>query len=148
MSANVEINLYHMSAALERLLRVLGGVREPEVLTDEEKEGGPGPCLANPHRMPDGAVLDRWGRLHPSPCPGMPDAADVADTERNRQRMRARIDSIIRHYGGNPADCRYCGAPIYWVRTTQGKRAPYDGDARSHWATCPQAATVRARYRR
>lgn len=37
------------------------------------------------------------------------------------------------------AECRSCGAPVLWVMTKGGKRAPLDRDGHSHFATCPQA---------
>ena len=37
------------------------------------------------------------------------------------------------------AACRSCAAPVLWVITTAGKRAPLDQDGHSHFATCPQA---------
>lgn len=42
-----------------------------------------------------------------------------------------------------PAACRSCGAPIAWVVTNAGKRAPIDPDGTNHFATCPQAESWR-----
>lgn len=41
--------------------------------------------------------------------------------------------------------CRSCGAPIWWIRTKAGKRAPVDADGTNHFATCPQADQWRKR---
>ena len=35
--------------------------------------------------------------------------------------------------------CRSCGAEMLWVTTRAGRRAPYDRDGVSHFATCPTA---------
>lgn len=35
--------------------------------------------------------------------------------------------------------CRSCGAAIEWRITAKGRRAPYDLDGTSHFATCPEA---------
>lgn len=40
-------------------------------------------------------------------------------------------------------ECRSCRARVAWVVTAKGKRAPYNPDGISHYATCPQAATWR-----
>lgn len=50
---------------------------------------------------------------------------------------------------GESARCRSCQAPIYWVLTEKGKRAPYNADAGpngepvSHFATCPESQAWR-----
>lgn len=48
-------------------------------------------------------------------------------------------------YPPEPSACRSCGAPIAWVVTRAGKRAPIDPDGTNHFATCPQAAEWRKR---
>jgi len=41
---------------------------------------------------------------------------------------------------GDLAVCKSCGAPIYWVKTKNGKRMPVNAKRpTSHFATCPQA---------
>jgi hypothetical protein len=47
--------------------------------------------------------------------------------------------------GEQPGACRSCGAPVMWVETKRGKRAPLNPDGTSHFATCPQAASWRKR---
>ena len=42
-----------------------------------------------------------------------------------------------------PGACRSCAAPVLWVETVRGKRAPLNADGTSHFATCPQAASWR-----
>lgn len=46
---------------------------------------------------------------------------------------------------GDLGTCRSCGATVYWRVTSAGKRAPYNPDGISHFATCPQAQTWRKR---
>lgn len=41
------------------------------------------------------------------------------------------------------ANCRSCGTLILWVITAKGKRAPYNADGVSHFATCPSASKWR-----
>lgn len=41
--------------------------------------------------------------------------------------------------GDNPTHCRSCRAPVLWVITTRGKRAPINEDGTSHFANCPDA---------
>ena len=33
--------------------------------------------------------------------------------------------------------CRSCNAVVTWGTTDRGKRAPFDADGTSHFATCP-----------
>ena len=45
---------------------------------------------------------------------------------------------------GTPkAQCRGCGALIYWIKTKKGKNMPVDADGQPHWATCEKADTFR-----
>lgn len=41
--------------------------------------------------------------------------------------------------GTRASACRSCAAPVLWVDTYGGKRAPLNADGTSHFATCPQA---------
>lgn len=41
--------------------------------------------------------------------------------------------------------CRSCRAEIRWARTPVGRSAPLNADGTSHFATCPDAASWRAR---
>ncbi len=38
-----------------------------------------------------------------------------------------------------PSGCSSCMETIYWIVTKNGKRAPYNPDGTSHFATCPNA---------
>jgi len=44
---------------------------------------------------------------------------------------------------GEPAQCRGCGAEIYWVVHRNGKRAPYTLLGLNHFADCPAAQSFR-----
>lgn len=46
---------------------------------------------------------------------------------------------------GEPGECRSCHAPVLWRLTAKGKRAPFDQDGTSHFATCPDATRWRKR---
>lgn len=49
----------------------------------------------------------------------------------------------------NLGDCRYCGMPVFWCVTQNGKRNPVDthpddeGLHESHFSTCPKVKHVR-----
>jgi hypothetical protein len=50
---------------------------------------------------------------------------------------------------GTPArECRSCGATIYWVVTSAGKRMPVDPDGESHFGTCPQSKSWSGKSRK
>lgn len=44
---------------------------------------------------------------------------------------------------GNESICRGCGEIIYWAITANDKRAPFDPDGISHFATCKAASKFR-----
>lgn len=37
------------------------------------------------------------------------------------------------------AKCRSCGAPIWWIKTKNGKNIPLDYNGDAHFSTCPHA---------
>lgn len=41
------------------------------------------------------------------------------------------------------AHCKACFAPMLWVLTTKGNRAPLNPDGTSHFASCPEAERFR-----
>lgn len=46
----------------------------------------------------------------------------------------------------NAARCRSCQAPIAWATHEHtGRKAPFNPDGTSHFASCPQAGTWRKR---
>lgn len=49
---------------------------------------------------------------------------------------------------GKLGRCKWCGQPVYWCKTKDGKGwIPINGDHVSHWKTCPNAKEVTKRYR-
>ena len=58
-----------------------------------------------------------------------------ATVERRQEALRMLFDKI-----GDEAKCDGCGATIYFIRHKSGKRAPYNPDAISHFATCQYAS--------
>jgi len=48
---------------------------------------------------------------------------------------------------GDAGACRSCSAPIVWIITAKGKRAPMNPDGTSHWSSCPDAAAWRDRMK-
>jgi hypothetical protein len=36
--------------------------------------------------------------------------------------------------------CKFCGAPIWWVQSSKGNRMPLDGDGAAHVGRCPGVA--------
>jgi hypothetical protein len=61
-----------------------------------------------------------------------------ATVERRQEALRMLFDKI-----GDAAKCDGCGAMIYFVRHKNGKLAPYNPDAVSHFATCQFAGEFR-----
>lgn len=46
-----------------------------------------------------------------------------------------------------PRSCLSCGARIFWIETSRGKRMCVDPDGTSHFATCKDAAKFRGKSR-
>ena len=46
-----------------------------------------------------------------------------------------------------PKRCLSCGARIFWIETSRGKRMPVDPDGTSHFATCAAASKFRGKSR-
>ena len=42
-----------------------------------------------------------------------------------------------------PRACRSCGASVFWIITTRGRRMPANADGTSHLSNCPNAAEHR-----
>jgi hypothetical protein len=61
-----------------------------------------------------------------------------AELQHAVRRMNVLLSNV-----GDPARCRGCGADILWVRHASGRRAPYDLNGETHWATCPKAEQFR-----
>ncbi len=78
------------------------------------------------------------------------DAGELFRAERDDLKViiTAALERDTRHtrffnFVSAPGKCSGCGAAIFWVVTKNGKRAPFNADAVSHWATCPQAESFR-----
>ena len=44
---------------------------------------------------------------------------------------------------GDPGRCKACGADIWWMKTRNGKVAPYTKHGVSHFMDCPKAEEFR-----
>ncbi len=62
----------------------------------------------------------------------------LAKLDALRSNVRALLDVI-----GGKSQCRACGADIWFVKTKNGKSAPYTAEALSHFADCPKAESFR-----
>ena len=71
------------------------------------------------------------------------EALDSEDA--NRLQATAYQAEALLKVVGDEGVCRDCLAPIYWVVTKASRRAPYNPDASSHFATCPKADEFRRR---
>lgn len=69
------------------------------------------------------------------------DTAERAAVEVAHQNIRDKHPGA--QPDGGPAECRSCKEEIYWALTRNGKRAPFDPDGTSHFATCADAARFR-----
>lgn len=57
-------------------------------------------------------------------------------------QLRVNVRRLLDVVGGR-AQCRSCGAEIWFVKTKAGKSAPYTAEALSHFADCPGAQEFR-----
>lgn len=57
-----------------------------------------------------------------------------------------RVISQLLLRAGEVAECRGCKATIYWIRTLNGKRIPYDEKGLNHFITCSKSADWRRPY--
>ena len=76
-------------------------------------------------------------------------AIGVAALNEIRQRREAlsKIESNIQMLyatlGASPGTCKACGAAIWWVKTKNGKNAPFTAAGLNHFADCPKAKNFR-----
>lgn len=61
------------------------------------------------------------------------------------EEWATNMQSLLSILGGPPGDCRSCGATVTWVTTRHDKKMPVNFTGVSHFATCPNAKTHRAR---
>lgn len=53
--------------------------------------------------------------------------------------MKKRVLSLLQQVG-EPATCKACDAPMFFVVTRAGRRAPYTTEGLNHFADCPNAS--------
>ncbi len=79
----------------------------------------------------------------------IPDGAGEAELAHAIQQAYERGAKLARdliRVAGEPGKCRGCGAAIYWVKTANGKRAPYSTTGVSHFVDCPVSEQFRTRH--
>ena len=54
------------------------------------------------------------------------------------KRLQNNVRLLLRQIG-EPATCRGCSRPIWWVKHLNGKKAPYTLEGLNHFADCPRA---------
>lgn len=64
---------------------------------------------------------------------------DTPDIEKIRKNLR----SLYKTIGADEAACKGCGRKIFWVKTKNGKNAPFTEDGLNHFADCPESAKFR-----
>lgn len=69
---------------------------------------------------------------------GAVEASAAAAVVDEAARLRVNVEKLLDMIGGR-GSCRSCGARIWWVGMRSGKLNPFNGDATSHFATCPNA---------
>jgi hypothetical protein len=63
-------------------------------------------------------------------------ANNLAELQRELEYTQMLLQAILRHVG-SPAHCKFCGAPILWVRhLANGKSMPYNYDGLIHFSAC------------
>lgn len=54
--------------------------------------------------------------------------------------LRKRLQLLLAACAETVRPCRACGAMLYFLRTKNGKQAPYTATGLNHFADCPQRA--------
>ncbi len=57
--------------------------------------------------------------------------------------LREAIGRLFRAIGAEKAQCRACGAEIWWVHHASGRKAPYTASGLNHFIDCPGADEFR-----
>lgn len=127
-----EVNVHHSGNALVRLANILG-------LEKRRPCEACGSDLWTHWERGVPLILDKWLRSH-DPCPG---SSFGAETDESKRELLARIAALFRRHERNGGTCRSCGRGIFWVMTKNDRRAPFDRDGLSHFATCPFASRHR-----
>jgi hypothetical protein len=85
--------------------------------------------------------------LPQSPRPSQEDGEDPGAGAPTFEHVTPEGDRFLVPEGWTPGDkssrCRSCDALILWAVTPRNKRAPVDPDGRSHFSSCPDAASWR-----
>jgi hypothetical protein len=71
----------------------------------------------------------------------------LAELDKAMALVRFRNENLRKLFvniGAQQAVCK-CGATIYFIRHQNGKLAPYNADAETHFATCPNSKEFRKR---
>lgn len=70
-----------------------------------------------------------------------------AGVERTRELLRegSAPNHLVRMVARQSRPCRDCGLMIYLIECKDGSLQPFDGDAQSHYVTCPKAEEHRRR---
>jgi hypothetical protein len=58
-------------------------------------------------------------------------------TNREVEQLRANIIHLLRNVAES-AFCKGCHQQVWWLIHRNGKRTPYDCDAKPHFATCSE----------
>lgn len=66
----------------------------------------------------------------------------VQDVERTHQALRKNVYTLLNTLG-DKAQCKGCGADIWWIKTRAGKNAPITAVGLNHFADCPKADRFR-----
>ena len=53
--------------------------------------------------------------------------------------LKSNIALLYRTIGAEAGECRSCKAPLWWLITKNGKRAPFTAEGLNHFADCPNA---------
>lgn len=73
-------------------------------------------------------------------------AAPEIPVDASLSEVRAAVRQFV-ELCGFASYCRGCQASIVWVEHENGKRCPYNREALSHFADCPEAAAFRRKRR-
>lgn len=76
---------------------------------------------------------------------GSPEHPYAAPAAAEITSLRRRIAKILSESGEVSRPCRACGKQLTFVRTPQGRLAPYEADGTNHFETCPEAERFRRR---
>lgn len=70
-------------------------------------------------------------------------AALVDDRRAVVAYYRDVIAKLMNSIGADAGECKSCRAPLFWIVTKNGKKAPIDRDGLNHFGSCPNAQAHR-----